>query len=72
MDERLLRFYVSNRSHICSRTQLPTNLGELSDTKVFFPHSLLKSMVTPAVLINHGYLNKENYACIWIQPDIRT
>lgn len=63
---------------ICSRTQLPNNLGELSDTKVFFPHSLLKSMVTPAVLINHGYLNKEqystleNYACIWIQPDIRT
>lgn len=46
--------------HICSGTQLPNNLGELSDTKVFFPHSLLKSMVTPAVLINHGYLIKNN------------
>lgn len=44
--------------HICTRAQLPNNLGELSDTKVFFLHSLIKSMITPVVSINHGYLIK--------------
>ena len=44
--------------HICTRTQLPNNLGELSDTKVFFIHRLIKSMITPVVSINHGYLIK--------------